>query len=293
MRLLGRANWWAPAPLRRLYARYGIREDDGPAPAAGRGAGAPAGAASRLARTSPRRATSGHPTGARTSSSAGSGHRGRRRSGGGHRRLAGAEPQHGLRLVQSRAVGRRGRVGRSGASTASAVRSRRRTGRAARRRCSAHRSCRTSSDCRRPQRPGESGDHVSSDTPTRRKGVRGTSRHTDVTETGPCSDALVRLRCAAGPSPRPRPGGEPDERCTAVPTAGRPDPRVVGERALVGGLGRALHRRRLRGARAVVARSGGRPGPAAPHPHVRRGGHRRGRPTSTPSWPGGCPARRS
>jgi trehalose monomycolate/heme transporter len=28
MRLLGRANWWAPAPLRRLYARYGIREQD-------------------------------------------------------------------------------------------------------------------------------------------------------------------------------------------------------------------------------------------------------------------------
>jgi RND superfamily putative drug exporter len=26
MRLLGRANWWAPAPLRRLYARYGIAE---------------------------------------------------------------------------------------------------------------------------------------------------------------------------------------------------------------------------------------------------------------------------
>ncbi|MGA3152638.1 MAG: MMPL family transporter [Streptosporangiaceae bacterium] len=26
MRLLGRANWWAPRPLRRLYARYGIRE---------------------------------------------------------------------------------------------------------------------------------------------------------------------------------------------------------------------------------------------------------------------------
>jgi trehalose monomycolate/heme transporter len=26
MRLLGRANWWAPAPLRGLYARYGIRE---------------------------------------------------------------------------------------------------------------------------------------------------------------------------------------------------------------------------------------------------------------------------
>jgi trehalose monomycolate/heme transporter len=31
MRLLGRANWWAPRPLRRLYARYGIREDS-PAP---------------------------------------------------------------------------------------------------------------------------------------------------------------------------------------------------------------------------------------------------------------------
>ena len=29
MRLLGRANWWAPRPLRRLYARYGIREDGG------------------------------------------------------------------------------------------------------------------------------------------------------------------------------------------------------------------------------------------------------------------------
>jgi RND superfamily putative drug exporter len=29
MRLLGRANWWAPRPLRRLYARYGIREDSG------------------------------------------------------------------------------------------------------------------------------------------------------------------------------------------------------------------------------------------------------------------------
>jgi trehalose monomycolate/heme transporter len=28
MRLLGEANWWAPAPLRRLYARYGIREDN-------------------------------------------------------------------------------------------------------------------------------------------------------------------------------------------------------------------------------------------------------------------------
>ena len=28
MRLLGRANWWAPPALRRLYARYGIRESD-------------------------------------------------------------------------------------------------------------------------------------------------------------------------------------------------------------------------------------------------------------------------
>ena len=33
MRLLGRANWWAPRPLRRLYARYGIKEEiPGPAP---------------------------------------------------------------------------------------------------------------------------------------------------------------------------------------------------------------------------------------------------------------------
>jgi RND superfamily putative drug exporter len=31
MRLLGRANWWAPRPLRRFYARYGIREDSGEA----------------------------------------------------------------------------------------------------------------------------------------------------------------------------------------------------------------------------------------------------------------------
>jgi trehalose monomycolate/heme transporter len=35
MRLLGRATWWAPRPLRRLYARYGIREDDGAAGATG------------------------------------------------------------------------------------------------------------------------------------------------------------------------------------------------------------------------------------------------------------------
>jgi uncharacterized membrane protein YdfJ with MMPL/SSD domain len=31
LRLLGDASWWAPAPLRRLYARYGLHEDDGPA----------------------------------------------------------------------------------------------------------------------------------------------------------------------------------------------------------------------------------------------------------------------
>jgi RND superfamily putative drug exporter len=29
MRLLGRANWYAPGPLRRLYARYGISESEG------------------------------------------------------------------------------------------------------------------------------------------------------------------------------------------------------------------------------------------------------------------------
>jgi hypothetical protein len=28
IRLLGRANWWAPRPLRRLYARYGIGESE-------------------------------------------------------------------------------------------------------------------------------------------------------------------------------------------------------------------------------------------------------------------------
>ena len=27
MRLLGRASWWAPRPLRRLYARYGISDE--------------------------------------------------------------------------------------------------------------------------------------------------------------------------------------------------------------------------------------------------------------------------
>jgi len=38
MRLLGRANWWAPRPLRRLYAKYGIREDEGSAADARRAA---------------------------------------------------------------------------------------------------------------------------------------------------------------------------------------------------------------------------------------------------------------
>jgi trehalose monomycolate/heme transporter len=33
MRLLGRANWWAPRALRRLYARYGVKEEvPGPVP---------------------------------------------------------------------------------------------------------------------------------------------------------------------------------------------------------------------------------------------------------------------
>ncbi|WP_088281658.1 MMPL family transporter [Kineosporia sp. A_224] len=32
MRLLGRANWWAPAPMVRWWERYGVRESDGPVP---------------------------------------------------------------------------------------------------------------------------------------------------------------------------------------------------------------------------------------------------------------------
>ena len=28
MRLAGEANWWAPAPLKRLHARWGLHEDD-------------------------------------------------------------------------------------------------------------------------------------------------------------------------------------------------------------------------------------------------------------------------
>jgi trehalose monomycolate/heme transporter len=34
MRLLGRANWWAPGPLGRVYRRYAIREQAAPQPAA-------------------------------------------------------------------------------------------------------------------------------------------------------------------------------------------------------------------------------------------------------------------
>ena len=33
MRLAGDANWWAPAPLRRFHARFGITERDGHQPA--------------------------------------------------------------------------------------------------------------------------------------------------------------------------------------------------------------------------------------------------------------------
>jgi RND superfamily putative drug exporter len=41
MRLLGRANWWAPAPMVRWWERYGVRESDGPVPGP-RTAGLPA-----------------------------------------------------------------------------------------------------------------------------------------------------------------------------------------------------------------------------------------------------------
>ncbi|RDI68137.1 MMPL family transporter [Nocardia pseudobrasiliensis] len=34
MALLGRANWWAPEPMRRWYERHGLRETDNPAPVA-------------------------------------------------------------------------------------------------------------------------------------------------------------------------------------------------------------------------------------------------------------------
>ena len=29
MRMAGRANWWAPGPLRRFHARFGISEGEG------------------------------------------------------------------------------------------------------------------------------------------------------------------------------------------------------------------------------------------------------------------------
>jgi trehalose monomycolate/heme transporter len=45
LRLLGQASWWAPRPLRRFYARYGLHEDDGP------GSGAVAEPAPEPART--------------------------------------------------------------------------------------------------------------------------------------------------------------------------------------------------------------------------------------------------
>ncbi|MFI2200847.1 MMPL family transporter [Streptomyces sp. NPDC020192] len=38
MRLTGRATWWAPAPLRRLHARFGLSEGESDAPLRGRGA---------------------------------------------------------------------------------------------------------------------------------------------------------------------------------------------------------------------------------------------------------------
>ena len=37
MKLAGRANWWAPAPLRRLYDRWGLSESEAPQPAASGG----------------------------------------------------------------------------------------------------------------------------------------------------------------------------------------------------------------------------------------------------------------
>jgi trehalose monomycolate/heme transporter len=49
MRLLGSANWWAPRPLRLLYARYGIREGHG---AGGRAAGQAVAAGSARQRVS-------------------------------------------------------------------------------------------------------------------------------------------------------------------------------------------------------------------------------------------------
>jgi RND superfamily putative drug exporter len=41
MTLLADRNWWAPAPLRRLHRRYGIKHDAGPGSAGHRHRGAP------------------------------------------------------------------------------------------------------------------------------------------------------------------------------------------------------------------------------------------------------------
>jgi len=38
MRLLGRANWWAPGPLARWWERYGLRENESPSPTVAGGA---------------------------------------------------------------------------------------------------------------------------------------------------------------------------------------------------------------------------------------------------------------
>jgi RND superfamily putative drug exporter len=42
MELLGRANWWLPAPLARILPRTSIREDELPAALAGAPGGPPA-----------------------------------------------------------------------------------------------------------------------------------------------------------------------------------------------------------------------------------------------------------
>jgi RND superfamily putative drug exporter len=45
MRLLGRANWWAPGPLGRMYRRYGVREDGPDEAFEAAGSGEPGGSA--------------------------------------------------------------------------------------------------------------------------------------------------------------------------------------------------------------------------------------------------------
>ena len=130
MRLLGRANWWAPGPLRRLYARYGIRESDGePAPR-------PATAswpepADRTRRDPPR----GRPLqGGRSD--------GRRRLLLAHGRTGCTRKRSTGWVSSSMKVARRqpDPAGGQQATAAAACRSRRSTGRAARRPCSVRRS---------------------------------------------------------------------------------------------------------------------------------------------------------